>query len=287
MLAVALLITTPAYVPAGASLSPVTGRFASPVVMGTTSTAKKPNKVPAASKSRTWSFLGQQPKPEPEPEPEKDTALWAKLQLPNIPKPGRLAAGPSGVEQGGVAAEAAAPKAGLFSLSSVEVPSLGLPSLDLLGTAAPIDALTESAEPEVEAAAIPKEESFLQQMGTLLTSVVATPTQLALSKIEIFLLTQRDRFQAKSGALIAEIKAVPIKAFEAAKKAVYMAPFYAQAAVSIAIEDAIDATDQFVAETQQRIEGAPDWAKAELIAAAEKARAAAEDLIAAAKVRAH
>ena len=69
----------------------------------------------------------------------------------------------------------------------------------------------------------------------LLADAVGTLFSLLVAKIQLAALRQLRSLRAKLDAKVAQAKEAPSKAVTAAKRAVYVAPFYARAAVEMAI----------------------------------------------------
>lgn len=161
---------------------------------------------------------------------------------------------------GGSAQESAPPPKPKFpvsmpsmSMPSVAIPSdMPLPSFSLPSLASPAAAPTstpteaDDAPVESESAVEPRASDDLastvtkglKTLGNLMLNTLTTLLQLLLAKAQLAALRQFRATQAAVDARIAQVEAAPTLLLAKLRRAAYVAPFYARAALELFAEDA-------------------------------------------------
>jgi len=121
--------------------------------------------------------------------------------------------------------------------------------------------------------------STVATLGALLLSALTTLMQLLLAKIQLAAVKRMRSAQAYLDAQIAAAEAAPAKALATARRMLYVAPFYARAAVELAVEGALDKLAEARVEAQRRIDDAPRYYGGQFNDAKEKALAAPDKLV--------
>jgi len=166
--------------------------------------------------------------------------------------------------------------------SMPEFSGISLPSLDAPPAAAEVEEETAVA-PASDASTLASDAanvvgSGIKQLVALLMSALTTLLQLLLAKIQLAAIRQLRSAQAYVDAQVARAEAAPAKALAAAKRAIYVTPFYARAAVELAYEGALAKVGASADEVQRRVDDAPRYFSERLTAAKDAALAAPDKL---------
>jgi len=177
-------------------------------------------------------------------------------------------------------AEAPAPRqAPSFSMPAFSVPSFASASA---APSEPVVTPVEEIEPPAAAAPSvpPTPNSPFAQLGGLLVAAVETNAQLAVANVQLGVLRQVRKAQLATGDAVAAAQAAPARALDKAQRAAYATPFYAKAAVQLAVEDTSAQVASAKAEAERAINDAPRYLSTEIetrATSAQRAAAAAVD----------
>jgi len=230
----------------------------------------------AKTQQRRWSFerseagkeVAKQAAAAPKFSLPKELPSMPKIAVPKIaaPKIGNLPKMPAAIKVPG-------------NLPFLKEPELDLPE--------------EEEEEDVAAPPVPKGNLF-EALAEAIVSTAVVLAQAAIAKAQLTFYQQLTKLRNAVSAKLAEIAEIPDKLSAETKQKIREAPFYAQAAVELAVEESKAAIEALQKEAARAVEDAPryyteqvDNAVAELLAKPkamlEDAKAASDEALSAAK----